>query len=135
MKTMTRAWFMTAAALALGVAAVLAPLQDAHAATPAEMVKERMQARLPRLDALKARGILGENNSGRLAVLAVGNRDADELAAAENADRLAVYAAIAARTGATPAAVGVLRAAKIAESAPPGTKIQGADGKWKSKGA
>lgn len=96
-------------------------------------VKARMQQRLPQVNALKARGVAGENSAGLLTVLGKATQADQAVVAAENQDRRAVYAAIAVKTGATPESVGARRARRIAQSAPAGAKIQAADGKWTTK--
>lgn len=97
----------------------------------AEGVKERMLNRVPALNALKADGVIGENNIGLLEY-----RGAElglEVVASENQDRLMVYKAIAQKTGTTLDLVGQRRAVQIAESAPPGTWLQDSGGKWYQK--
>ncbi len=93
-----------------------------------EDIKARMKARLPAIDALKAQGIVGENNRGFLEFRGA-PRQADILGA-ENADRKAVYEAIAAQTGITPELVGSRRAIQIREVAKPGEWLQDESGKW-----
>ena len=97
----------------------------------AQGLKERMAARLPVIDDLKARGIVGENNQGYLEF--VGPPEKAEVVAAENADRQAAYAAIARQTGASPEAVGRQRAAQIAQKSMPGVRLQKPDGTWYTK--
>jgi uncharacterized protein YdbL (DUF1318 family) len=113
--------------LALGFA--LAPLvraQDLGA------IKQRMEARIPTLDALKSGGAVGENNQGLVEVRAA-QGDAAAVVAAENADRLAVYEAIARKTGSTVAKVGGTRAKQIAAGSQAGVWVQHEDGSWKKK--
>ena len=122
---------MMMALVVLGGLLVTSPAAPA-ADTLAE-VKVRMEQRLPQVVALKAAGVVGENNAGLLTVLGAAT-DADTAAVvAENSDRQTVYAAIAAKTGTTPASVGARRAKQIAESAPAGTKIQDEKGQWTTK--
>lgn len=95
-------------------------------------IKERMKARQPQIIALKAAGIIGENNLGYLEY-----RDATEphkeLIKADNQDRAAVYNAIARQQQTTPENVGRRRAAQIAEIAPTGTWLQNPQGEWYRK--
>ncbi|MBC8040565.1 MAG: DUF1318 domain-containing protein, partial [Opitutaceae bacterium] len=70
-------------------------------------IRARMEKRVAQVDVLKASGVLGENNRGFLEVRA---GDDAGVAAAENADRGVVYAALAKQTGATADAVGKARA-------------------------
>jgi uncharacterized protein YdbL (DUF1318 family) len=98
----------------------------------AQDVKARMRARLPELVALKAEGIIGENNQGYLTVLKTPT-DKAALVKAENEDRRAIYTAIAKKQKPTPALVGQRRALQIAEKAAPGTLLQGPGGQWHPK--
>ena len=95
-------------------------------------IKERMEARIASLDALKVGGVLGENNRGFLEVRAE-HGTAKEVAAAENADRAAVYAAIAKKTGVSAESVGAARAKQIATASKPGVWVQREDGGWYKK--
>lgn len=95
-------------------------------------IKERMEARIASLDALKVGGVLGETNRGFLEVRAE-HGDAKAVAAAENADRAAVYAAIAKKTGVTAESVGAARAKQIATASKPGVWVQREDGGWYKK--
>lgn len=98
----------------------------------AQDIKARMRARLPELVALKADGIIGENNHGYLTILKAPS-DKEALVTAENNDRRKIYAAIAKKQKTTPALVGQRRALQIAKKAVPGTMIQGRDGQWGPK--
>lgn len=95
-------------------------------------VKARMLQRVPAVDALLAKKVVGENNQGYLAFVGAA-REQEEVVQAENADRKVVYAAIAAKTGATPELVGQRRAQEIAKKAPAGTMLQDAAGNWVEK--
>ncbi len=95
-------------------------------------IKSRMKARLPVIKALKAKGVLGENNKGYLEFLK-GNKENEEVIKAENADRQIVYKAIAKQQGAKAEVVGKRRALQIAEKAKPGEWIQGESGSWSEK--
>ncbi len=102
--------------------ALLAVVPAARAADTKAELKARMAQRLPQLNALKARGVVSENDAGLLTAAGTAT-DADKaVVETENKDRRAVYAAIAAKNGATPEAVGARRARKIAESAVSGNK-------------
>ncbi|WP_319468837.1 YdbL family protein [uncultured Pseudodesulfovibrio sp.] len=94
-------------------------------------LKDRMRARVPAINSLKAQGVVGESNVGLLEYISV--KQEIEVVRSENADRLIVYKAIAQKTGTTVNVVGQRRAAKIAQKAPAGTWLQGADGKWYQK--
>jgi uncharacterized protein YdbL (DUF1318 family) len=95
-------------------------------------IKERMAARLPVVVELKKEGIVGENNKGYLAYV-TDKREKQDVVAAENEDRRAVYGAIARQQGTTAEVVGVLRAKQIAEKAKPGEWIQNESGQWETK--
>ena len=98
----------------------------------AQDLKSRMSARLPKINALKASGVAGENNNGYLSMrkqLA----DKKALVDAENADRRKAYQIIAKQQGASAEHVGKRRAMQIAKKAKPGTWLQNAQGKWYRK--
>ena len=102
---------------------------DAYAS---ESIKERMISRLPVINDLKARGVIGENNLGFLEF--VGNqKEKADVVEAENMDRKTVYEAIAKKQGATIELVGQHRAVQIAEKARSGELLQDANGKWYKK--
>ena len=98
----------------------------------AEGVKARMQARLPAIVALKAEGIIGEDNKGFVAFVGSARKNVD-IVAGENEDRRQVYAAIARQQGTTIERVGELRARQIAEKASPGEWLQNEKGAWIQK--
>jgi uncharacterized protein YdbL (DUF1318 family) len=120
-----RLLFVTAV-LAFGTAALRA--QDLNA------VKGRMEQRLGSVNALKDRGIAGENNRGFLEVRGAATGADQQVISDENADRRAVYAALAAQTGANADAVGRQRAQQIATIAKRGHWIQESNGEWRQKG-
>jgi uncharacterized protein YdbL (DUF1318 family) len=95
-------------------------------------IRGRMEKRIPQIDTLKTNGTLGENNRGLLEVRAASG-DASAVASAENADRNAVYAAIAAKTGATADNVGKARAKQIAANSAAGVWLQRENGEWYKK--
>lgn len=97
-------------------------------------VQARMRDRIAKLAPLKIDKTIGENNAGLLEVLKSGaSAEARQLAEAENADRRIVYAAIAAKTGASAAQVARQRAKELAERSAPGMMVQGEDGTWSAK--
>jgi len=95
-------------------------------------VRARMAERLPKLDALKASGAIGENNRGLVEVRG-GSGDATSVVAEENRDRGTVYAQIAQKNGTSAEQVGRVRAKKIAESSAAGVWLQRDDGTWFKK--
>lgn len=95
-------------------------------------IKERMAARIPAISALKAKGIVGENNKGFLEFRGK-NQPQKDVIDAENKDRLQVYKTIGKKQGASPTLVGQRRAKAIAKNTKPGQWYQKADGKWAKK--
>jgi uncharacterized protein YdbL (DUF1318 family) len=95
-------------------------------------VKARMESRLGKLDELKAKGAVGENNRGLVDVRGA-DAEAPAVVAAENSDRQAVYAAIAKRTGSTADQVGRARAKELAARSAAGVWVQKDDGSWAKK--
>jgi uncharacterized protein len=96
-------------------------------------VKARMEQRLGAVNALKDRGVAGENNRGFLEARGSASGDDQRVIGEENADRQSVYVAIAAQTGATPDTVGRQRAQQLASLARPGHWIQDPNGAWRQK--
>lgn len=96
-------------------------------------IQQRMRERLPQLDALKARELIGENNRGLVEVRGTDDAGAASVVADENRDRGQVYALIAKETGATPDAVGRARAKDIAARSRPGVWVQDESGRWARK--
>jgi uncharacterized protein YdbL (DUF1318 family) len=92
-------------------------------------IKARMHDRLPAIVALKAAGVVGENNQGYLTILKQPT-DKKALVDAENQDRRMIYEAIAKQQKTTPELVGQRRAMQIAEKSDPGAMIQDAKGNW-----
>ncbi|HUG10463.1 MAG TPA: DUF1318 domain-containing protein [Opitutaceae bacterium] len=111
---------------------VMLPL-IAGAADDAATINRRMADRLPALDALKERLVVGESNSGMVEARGTVAAEEGQLIAAENSDRAAVYALIARTQSTSAEAVGRARARQIAERSKPGLWLQAADGKWYQK--
>ena len=114
-----------AATLSLGTVAVSA--QDSG-------IKARMEQRLGSIDAMKDRGVVGENNRGYLEVRGNASGQDQKIISDENSDRRTVYAAIAAKTGATADAVGRQRASQLMGLARRGHWVQETNGQWMQKG-
>jgi hypothetical protein len=112
--------------------AALCLFAPAAFADSAADIRRRMADRLPKLDELRVREVVGENNRG-FAELRGNAAEADELVRAENIDREKVYALIAQQTGATAEQVGRHRAEDIAQQARPGVWLQDKTGKWYRK--
>ena len=96
-------------------------------------LKQRMERRLPTLDELRLRQVVGENNTGYLEVRGVTTPAEDAAVAAENADRASVYELIARRSETTKEAVGRARAKAIAAASARGVLVQDASGNWAPK--
>jgi uncharacterized protein YdbL (DUF1318 family) len=95
-------------------------------------IKARIKARLPVIDALKADGIIGENNRGYLEFIK-NDKPKEDVVISENQDRKKVYSAIAKQQGTTADLVGKRRAKQIAQRAKPGQWIQDGSGNWYQK--
>ncbi|MCK5165610.1 MAG: YdbL family protein [Desulfobacula sp.] len=95
-------------------------------------IKERMKQRLPVIIDLKAKGIIGENNKGYLAFVAV-KKAQQGVIASENKDRKMIYEHISKQQKAPLELVEQRRAKQIADRAKPGEFIQKADGSWYRK--
>ncbi len=126
MKTLAR--LLLAFALLLGAAAPAARAADDLAA-----VKARMTARITAIDALKLKGALGENNQALLEVRDPAVKEAAAVAAEENKDREAVYAALAKSQGVTAAEVAKARARQLAANSAKGVWVQDDKGTWAKK--
>jgi uncharacterized protein YdbL (DUF1318 family) len=104
----------------------------AGAFASAKEIRNRMIARLPEIRALKAKGLVGENNKGYLEFVGQ-QKEKQEIIKAENEDRKKVYTAIAKQQGTTVELVGKHRAIQIAKKSKPGEWLQDANGKWYQK--
>jgi uncharacterized protein YdbL (DUF1318 family) len=114
------------------LATLLCIVFAAGAFASAKEIRGRMIARLPEIKALKAKGLVGENNKGFLEFVGQ-KKEKQEVVTAENKDRKKVYKAIAKQQGTTVELVGKHRAIQIATKAHPGEWLQDADGKWYKK--
>jgi uncharacterized protein len=126
MKTSLFRLFALVAFLTFGAGAASLHAQDLGA------VKARIAARLSKVDELKAKGAIGENNRGLLEVRG-GNAEAAGVVSAENSDREAVYADIAKKTGSSADQVARARAKQIAANSAAGVWVQKDDGSWVKK--
>ena len=117
----------------VAITAIFLCIVFASAAFPsAREIRERMIARLPEIKALKAKGLVGENNKGFLEFVGQ-QKEKEAVVTAENQDREKVYKAIARQQGTTVELVGKHRAIQIAAKAQPGEWLQDANGKWYRK--
>ncbi|MBC8010613.1 MAG: YdbL family protein [Burkholderiales bacterium] len=94
--------------------------------------KGAMRERVPAIDALKAAGAVGEANTGQLVVRTAG-ADAEQVVAAENADRAVIFAELAKKSGGTAADAGKEFARQLAKASKPGVWVQREDGGWYKK--
>jgi len=117
--------------LAIGGIA-LALILFVSGAASASALQDRMKARLPEIVALKSKGVIGETFQGYLDFVGQSREGAD-MVAAENADRKALYTAVAQKTGATVDQVGSRAALKWKENLGPGEYFKNEDGTWIKK--
>ena len=95
-------------------------------------IKERMKARLPVIAALKAKGVIGESNRGYLGYV-TDVRESEDVIAAENKDRKAIYSYFAQQQNTSLEVVEKVQAQRKAEKAIAGEYIQSGDGAWIKK--
>lgn len=117
-------------------AAATAPAQatyDIKEMTPAvKSALDGRKGRFAELKALKAQGVIGENNRGYVQTLG-GGKPVETLVAAENKDRKLVYEAIVEQNKLGAAALATVEStfARVQrEKADSGDKIQDASGRW-----
>lgn len=115
----------------LGSLALILILLSSPAAF-ASQLQDRMKARLPEIVALKSKGVIGENYQGYLEFVGQ-RRDGAAIVKAENADRRALYTAIAQKTGASPEQVGTRAALKWKANLAAGEYFKNPDGRWIQK--
>lgn len=98
----------------------------------AESLKERMTARRPTIEKLKAEGIVGESHQGYLAF--VGSTIKEKATVdAQNADRKKGYEIIAQKRGVKVEQIAKVRAAWYANNADKGHWVQKSNGQWQQK--
>ena len=102
-------------------------------AQEAPALKARMEARLPAIDALKTRGIAGENTRGFLDVRGTASLSEQKIISDENGDRREVYGLVGAQTGWEIDAVGRRRAQYLATQTKRGIWVQSPAGEWRKK--
>ncbi len=99
---------------------------------PAASIKDRMLERIPAINALKDKGIIGENNRGYLEYRSA-DKPEQQLVNDENSDRQAVYQSIAQQQKVDAVLVGQRRAKQIADIGQKGHWFQKPDGTWYKK--
>ena len=115
--------FFTTSVCAIVSIFIFSPLSTAND------IKERIKSRLPMINDLKSRGIVGENNQGYLEFKSP-NREQENVVNAENNDRRQVYTIIGRQQGTSADVVGQRRALKIAKKANFGVWLQDVSGNW-----
>ena len=119
-----RLWFVMAAA---GFGAAIVRAEDPS------VLKARMDQRQEKVDALRERRVAGENNRGYLEARGAVSPAEQAIISDENADRRAVYAALAAKNNTSVDQLGRTRAQQIAMRANRGVWIQDSSGGWRQK--
>ncbi|MCG6929729.1 MAG: YdbL family protein [Desulfofustis sp.] len=99
---------------------------------PAASIKDRMLERIPAINALKDKGVIGENNRGYLEYRSA-DKPEQQLVNDENSDRKAVYQSIAQQQKVDSVLVGQRRAKQIADIGQKGHWFQKPDGTWYQK--
>ncbi|MCG8553162.1 MAG: YdbL family protein [Desulfobacterales bacterium] len=95
-------------------------------------IKQRMTQRLPQIVALKNRGIVGETNTGYLGFVTA-KKEEQDVVAAENKDRKAIYNHIAKQQNVSIQLVEKRRAAALFSSGTKGYYYQNQAGEWVRK--
>ena len=119
--------------LSLAVVALLGFAAPAATAQQSPDLKQQMVQRLPALDELRRRQVVGEANTGFLEVRGTATPEEQQLVEAENRDRTEVYETIARRSETTKETVGRARAKQIADASARGVLLQDAAGNWAPK--
>ncbi|MDD3694393.1 MAG: YdbL family protein [Lentisphaeria bacterium] len=103
-------------------------------AQDAQSIKQNMVKRLPRINELKKKGLIGETHKGYLGAVKASLPAAErKLMDEENADRKKVYEAIAKQQGSSPILVGERRAKTLFSQAKSGEFLQENNGNWRQK--
>ena len=95
-------------------------------------IKERMKQRLPQIVNLKNRGVVGETNAGYLGFVTA-KKEKQDVVAAENQDRKAIYTKIAKQQNVSIQLVQKRRAAQLSASGIKGHYYQSESGAWVKK--
>ena len=93
----------------------------------------RRNARYAELTSLEASGVIGENSAGLVVVRNSSGSSAEKIVNEENADRMLIYKAVAAKNGTSVSDVQKLYAERLQKTAPQGTPIESASGSWQTK--
>lgn len=95
----------------------------------ADGIQDRMTQRLPKIVALKNKGILGETNTGYLGFVTA-KKEKQAVVAAENKDRKAIYTQIAKQQNVSIQFVQKRRATSLFLNGTKGHSYQNEDGAW-----
>nr|WP_319393405.1 YdbL family protein [uncultured Desulfobacter sp.] len=98
----------------------------------ADSIKSRMKQRLPQIVDLKNRGIVGETNTGYLGFVTA-KRAKQDVVAAENEDRKAIYNQIATQQNVSVKLVQKRRAESLFSNGTKGHYYQNEAGEWIKK--
>jgi uncharacterized protein len=110
------------------------PALSAQERTP-ESIRKRMEVNLPKIDALKKSGKVGENYKGYLEARAPLDAAEKALVKAENSDRKSVYELLAQRAKTTLEQIERTRAELIRKRSVPGVWLQDESKEWYRKPA
>ncbi len=121
--------FFSLSLLALGFIGSLHAKESTDEAT----IQSRMIERVSAVDALKKKGLLGEDNKGFLQQRGMLKPDEVKIMSAENTDRKALYGIVASRLGLTISVVGEGRAESLRNASAPGVWLQAPDNTWYKK--
>ena len=102
-------------------------------AQSAAEIQQAMKERLPKIDAMKLQGVIGENNQGYVEARDTVSPEQRKLIAEENADRKKLYNIVARRTGVELQEVEMNRAAQLRHRSPSGIWLQDEEGNWFQK--
>lgn len=95
-------------------------------------IKERMKQRLPQIVDLKNKGIIGETNTGYLGFITA-KKEQQDMVAAENQDRKAIYTQIAKQQNVSIQLVQKRRAESLFSNGTAGHYYQNEAGAWIKK--
>ena len=95
-------------------------------------IKDRMLQRLPVINDLKNRGVIGEDNRGYLGYVGASGEQ-ESVVTEENKDRKAVYVHFASQQKTTVDVVESIQGKRKAEKTKPGHFYQSEDGRWIKK--
>ena len=98
-----------------------------------EIIRKRMEANLPKIDALKKAAKVGETNKGYLEARVELDKSEKDLLKVENADRKSIYEVLAQRAKTSLEQIEKARADLIRKRSATGIWLQDAAGEWYRK--